>query len=147
MNIELTSPAFRSGDTIPSEYTADGRNLPPPLAWGNPPASTECFALVCEDPDAPRGTFTHWVAFNLPAKSRELDGGLPAGAVQGSNDFGKIGYGGPAPPRGKPHHYLFKLYALDRPLALPSGASKDQVREAMNGHVLAEGQLVGTYAR
>jgi len=148
MTFTLTSPAFRDGQAIPEQYTADGRNVPPPLAWGDPPAGTRAFALVCEDPDAPRGTFTHWVVANLPAETRELGGAaLPGGATQGANDFGQVGYGGPAPPPGKPHHYVFRLLALDRPLDLPAGATKDQVRQAAKGHVLAEGRLVGTYGR
>jgi len=114
---------------------------------------TRSFALVCDDPDAPRGTFTHWVVFNLPAESRELSEGVPAeatlpnGTCQGTNGFGKVGYGGPAPPPGKPHHYFFKLYALDGPLDLKPGATKDEVLAAARGHVLGEAQLMGLYAR
>jgi Raf kinase inhibitor-like YbhB/YbcL family protein len=153
MTIELTSTAFRQGEAIPRDYTGDGRNVSPPLAWREPPAGTRSFALVCEDPDAPRGTFTHWVLFNLPAESRDLSEGVPAqatlpnGAAQGVSDFGKVGYGGPAPPAGKPHRYFFKLFALDRQLDLPAGATRPQVLAATKGHVLAEGQLMGTYAR
>jgi Raf kinase inhibitor-like YbhB/YbcL family protein len=118
-----------------------------------PAAGTQTFALICEDPDAPRGTFTHWILFNLPAQSRELSEGvpreatLPNGARQGTADFGKVGYGGPAPPPGKPHRYFFKLYALDRQLDLKPGATKAQVLAAMTGHILAEGQIMGKYAR
>lgn len=153
MELKLSSPAFQEGQAIPMKYTADGRNVPPPLRWTDPPAGTRSFVLICEDPDAPRGTFTHWVLFNVPAEVRELteeasqEAGLPPGAIQGRNDFGKLGYGGPSPPRGKPHRYFFKLYALDRQLDLRSGATKDQVQAAMKGHILAEGQLMGTYAR
>jgi Raf kinase inhibitor-like YbhB/YbcL family protein len=153
MRIELTSTAFQEGQTIPEPYTGDGRNLSPPLRWLDPPAGTKSLALICEDPDAPRGTFTHWVLFNLPAESRELDEGvppestLPDGTAQGTNDFGKPGYGGPSPPPGKPHRYVFKLYALDTRLDLGSGATKHQLLETMDGHVLAEGQLVGRYGR
>src|SRR2546426_12557047 len=120
MSLELTSTAFRDGQSIPTKYTADGRNISPPLAWTDPPAGTKSFALICEDPDAPRGTFTHWLAFNLPAESRELPEGLsaeatrPDGSLQGTNDFGKPGYGGPSPPPGKPHRYVFQLLALDQ---------------------------------
>src|SRR5262249_9439162 len=150
---ELTSTAFRQGEAVPREYTADGRNAPPPLRWTEPPAGTRGFALVCEDPDAPRGTFTHWILFNGPQKLRALTGGasqeaaLPKGAAQGRNDFGKVGYGGPSPPPGKPHRYFFKLHALDRLLDLEPGTTKDQFFAALKGHVLGEAQLMGTYAR
>src|SRR5438046_1261428 len=132
MALELTSAAFEEGEPIPEQYTADGRNASPPLEWQNPPAGIRSLALICEDPDAPRGTFTHWVVFNLPAESQELGEGIPAaatlanGTAQGTNDFGKVGYGGPSPPPGKPHRYFFKLYALDRPLDLQAGATKAQ---------------------
>jgi Raf kinase inhibitor-like YbhB/YbcL family protein len=153
MSLELTSTAFQQGGAIPKEYTADGRNAPPPLRWTDPPAGTQSFALVCEDPDAPRGTFTHWVLFNVPADVRELseqasqEAVPPNGATQGRNDFGKVGYGGPSPPPGKPHRYFFKLYALDTPLDLQPGAGKGDLLAAMKGHVLAEAQRVGTYGR
>jgi Raf kinase inhibitor-like YbhB/YbcL family protein len=153
MNIEVTSSAFPAGQAIPRQYTGDGQNVSPPLQWGGPPDGTRSLALLCEDPDAPRGTFTHWVLFNLPAESRELSEGvppqatLPNGTTQGSNGFGKIGYGGPAPPPGKPHRYVFKLFALDRSLGLHGGATRDELCKAMEGHILAEGQLTGTYGR
>jgi Raf kinase inhibitor-like YbhB/YbcL family protein len=153
MAIELTSPVFSDGFPIPRDYTADGRNDSPPLRWSDPPADTRGFALVCDDPDAPRGTFTHWVLFNLPPETRELAPGvtqastLPNGARQGTNDFGRIGYGGPSPPPGKPHRYLFKLYALNTQLGLNPGATKDQVLLAMRDHQLAEGRLIGVYGR
>ena len=153
MTIQLSSTGFDEGQTIPKQHTGDGRNSSPPLRWQDAPAGTASWALICEDPDAPRGTFTHWVLYNLPASARELSEGVPAdttladGALQGVNDFGKVGYGGPAPPRGKPHRYLFKLFALARPLDLPPGATKAQVLTAMKGQVLGEGLLMGTYAR
>jgi Raf kinase inhibitor-like YbhB/YbcL family protein len=153
MSIELTSTAFQEGKTIPRQYTGDGENFSPPLNWRDPPDGTKSFALICEDPDAPRKVWVHWVIFNLPEESRQLSENvppvatLPDGAAQGTNDFGKVGYGGPAPPPGKPHRYLFKLYALDRPLDLRPSATKEQLLEAMKGHVLAEGQLMGTFAR
>jgi len=153
MTLELTSTAFQAGKTIPEEYTGDGRNASPPLKWRNPPAGTRSLALICEDPDAPRGIFTHWVVFNLPAESRELSEGLPAevtlpdGTAQGVNEFGKVGYAGPSPPPGKPHRYFFKLYALDTPLALQPGATKAQLLTAMKDHVLGEAQFMGMYAR
>jgi Raf kinase inhibitor-like YbhB/YbcL family protein len=151
--MELSSTVFPEGTSIPRQYTKDGRNVSPPLTWRDTPANTRSLALICEDPDAPRGTFTHWVAFNIPADSRELGegaspgGALPEDTVEGTNDFGRTGYGGPAPPPGKPHRYFFKLYALDRPLELPAGATKPQLLAAMKGHVLAEAPLVGTYGR
>jgi Raf kinase inhibitor-like YbhB/YbcL family protein len=153
MSIELTSTAFQEGQTIPKQYTRDGRNLSPPLQWRDPPAGTKSLALIGEDPDAPRGTFTHWVLFNLPAEARELGEGvpsdvtLPGGAKQGVNDFGEAGYDGPSPPRGKPHRYFFRLYALDTRLDLGPGASRHQLLKAMDGHVLAQGQLMGRYGR
>ena len=153
MNLELTTTAFAEGANIPREHTGDGANSAPPLKWPDPPPGTRSFALICDDPDAPRGTWVHWVLFNLPADQRELGEGVPAqealpsGAKQGKNDFGKVGYGGPSPPAGKPHRYFFRLYALDVPLDLAAGATKGQVVAAMKGHVLAEGQLMGRYGR
>jgi len=153
MALELTSPAFRDGEMIPVQYTGDGRDASPPLSWNDTPPGTRSLAVVCEDPDAPRGTFTHWVVFNLPAETRQLDEGfaggetLPAGAAQGKNGFGKLGYGGPAPPPGKPHRYIFKLFALDEPLGLRPGASRDELLAAMSGHVVAQAQLTGKYGR
>jgi Raf kinase inhibitor-like YbhB/YbcL family protein len=153
VKIDLTSPAFREGEAIPRQFTADGKDVSPPLRWGEPPPGTASLALVCEDPDAPRGLWVHWVIFHLPASARELLEGVPAadvlpeGAKQGKNDFGNLGYGGPSPPRGKPHRYYFKLYALDAQLDLPAGATRDEFLAAMRGHVLAEGQLMGRYGR
>lgn len=153
MSVELTSSAFQPSGTVPKQYTGDGADRSPPLHWSAPPAGTASFALICDDPDAPRGTWVHWVLFNLPPQSHELAEGVPTtdtpvdGAKQGKNDFGKIGYGGPAPPKGKPHRYFFKLYALDTALDLPAGATKAQLEHAMRGHILAEGQLIGTYGR
>ena len=153
MSIELTSPAFQPGATIPKQYTGDGADRSPPLRWAEPPPGTKSLALICDDPDAPRGNWVHWVLFNLPATSRELEEGVPtievlgSGAKHGKNDFGKLGYGGPAPPKGKPHRYFFKLYALDVALDLPAGATKAQLESAMKGHILAAGELMGTYGR
>jgi Raf kinase inhibitor-like YbhB/YbcL family protein len=151
MTIQLTSTAFEQGRPIPRRYSGEGENVSPPLKWTDPPEGTKGFALVCEDPDAPRGTFTHWVAFNLPAVSRELGEGVlreegePNGMRQGTNDFGRVGYDGPKPPPGKPHRYFFKLSALDRPLDLPAAVKKDGLLKAIRGHVLGEAQLMGTY--
>jgi Raf kinase inhibitor-like YbhB/YbcL family protein len=153
MPLQVTSSAFTQGQEIPRKYTGDGDDLSPQLAWSAPPTAVASVALICDDPDAPRGTWVHWVLFNLPAKQQSLDEGAPAtealdnGALQGKNDFGNIGYGGPAPPPGHPHRYFFKVYALDVKLSLPAGATKSQVVDAMKGHILAEGQLMGTYKR
>lgn len=153
MKLELTSTAFADGAAIPKLHSGDGMNASPPLHWSDPPAQTKSFALICDDPDAPRGTWVHWVLFNLPADKRELSEGvlttetIDSGAKQGKNDFGTIGYGGPAPPRGKPHRYFFRLYAVDTKPDLPPGVTKEQLLAAMNGHVVAEGQLMGRYQR
>jgi Raf kinase inhibitor-like YbhB/YbcL family protein len=148
--LKVTSPAFSEGQPIPRKYTGEGEDRSPPLKWDAPPEKTRSLALLVEDPDAPKGTFTHWVLFNLPADTRELPAGagagkLPEGAVQGTNDFGKTGYNGPKPPGGKAHRYYFKVFALDTKLDLDSKARRRQVAEAMRGHVLAEGSLMGTY--
>jgi hypothetical protein len=125
----------------------------PPLAWSEPPANTRSWALICDDPDAPGKTWVHWVLFNLPAGARELPSGVEGGGSHadgshhGTNDFGEMAYGGPCPPPGAPHRYVFTLYALDTKLDLEPGATKDRVLAAMEGHVLTRGQLVGTYAR
>jgi Raf kinase inhibitor-like YbhB/YbcL family protein len=149
--MQVTSTAFKDNETIPKEYTGDGRDASPPLQWSGAPDGVKSYALICDDPDAPRGTWVHWVLCNLPADVRELPEGAgknsPAGALQGKNDFGKIGYGGPAPPKGKPHHYFFKLYALDAALDLKEGATKADLEKAMKGRVLAHGQIVGQYGR
>ena len=153
MSIEVTSTAFKAGEIIPKQYTGDGADQSPPLRWSEPPAGTKSIALICDDPDAPRGTWVHWVLFNLPAQARELEEGVPTketlgnGAKQGKNDFGNIGYGGPAPPKGKPHRYIFKLYALAMAVDLSAGATKAELEKAMKGHILADGQLMGTYQR
>jgi Raf kinase inhibitor-like YbhB/YbcL family protein len=153
VEIQLDSPAFDEGGIIPNKYTADGQDVSPPLAWPDAPEGTQGFALVCEDPDAPRKTWIHWVLFNVPGESRELPEGLPReghladGSMQGVNDFGKVGYNGPSPPPRKPHRYYFKLYALDARLPEKERLTRDQLRTAMNGHILAEGQLMGTYGR
>lgn len=153
MTIQLTSKSFQAGATIPKPFTGDGADLSPPLQWSKPPAGTESIALICDDPDAPRGTWVHWVLFNLPSATHELEEGISTdatlsnGAKQGTNDFGNLGYGGPAPPKGKPHRYFFKLYALSKKLDLASGATKSELEAAMKGHVLAEAKLMGIYQR
>jgi Raf kinase inhibitor-like YbhB/YbcL family protein len=151
MDIKITSNAFREGEMIPRKYTCDGPDVSPQLAWTSVPAGTASIAMVCDDPDAPRGTWVHWVIFNLPGDLRELHEGIPKekelknGARQGRNDFGDIGYGGPCPPAL--HRYYFKVYALDAMLSLPAGAAKSQLLKAMEGHVLGQGQLMGHYKR
>jgi len=153
MNLPLSSIAFKDGDGIPARYTCEGQDISPPLVWEEPPQNTGSFALIVDDPDASAGIFTHWVLFNLKANVRELGEGVPAperiknGAIEGKSDFNMIGYGGPCPPPGRVHHYRFTLYALGRPLDLPRGASRQQLLDAMKGHILAQGQLTGTYQR
>jgi Raf kinase inhibitor-like YbhB/YbcL family protein len=144
--LALASPAFHAGGTIPQRYTCDGKNSSPPLRWSHVPARTRTFALRLDDPDAPGGTFTHWTLWNLPAKTT----GIAAGSkwsFQGTNSFGRIGYGGPCPPSGSPHHYVFRLYALDARLMLRRGATLTHFTAALRGHVVASARLVGLYHR
>jgi Raf kinase inhibitor-like YbhB/YbcL family protein len=153
MSFQIASTTFSSGGTIPKKYTCDGPDLSPPLSWQEPPAGTQSFALIADDPDAPAGTWVHWVLYNAPTTAKELPEGvtkeeqLPDGTLQGRNDFRKIGYGGPCPPPGKPHRYFFKLYALDTKLNLKAGANKADVERAMKGHILGETELIGRYGR
>ncbi|HOJ23907.1 MAG TPA: YbhB/YbcL family Raf kinase inhibitor-like protein [Bacteroidales bacterium] len=151
-NIIVKSDSFSDGGMIPAKYTCDGANISPQLSWDNAPKGTKSFVLICEDPDAPMGTFTHWVLYDLPADVHELpenlpkDKILPNGAKQGITDFKKVGYGGPCPPNGT-HRYYFKLYALDTLLNLEPALKKEDILKAMNGHILAQGQILGKYAR
>jgi len=151
--LELNSPDFSSGGSIPKQFTCDGADISPALAWNDPPGATQSFALIADDPDAPVGTWVHWVLFDLPANARALPQNIPKkeqladGSRQGRNDFRKIGYGGPCPPPGRPHRYFFKLYALDTRLNLKPGATKKDVERAMQGHILAQGEWVGRYGR
>ena len=153
MAFTLTSSAFTEGAPIPAKHTCDGADVSPPLAWSGAPSGAAAFALIMDDPDAPAGTWVHWVLYDLPARSSALaenvakTEALKDGAVQGRNDFPRTGYGGPCPPPGKPHRYFFKLYALDAALGLKPGATKQELERAMQGHVLATAQLMGTYAR
>jgi Raf kinase inhibitor-like YbhB/YbcL family protein len=153
MKLEVRSTSFSEGGEIPRRHTCDGEDLSPALAWGEVPAGTASLALICDDPDAPVGTWVHWVLFDLPPETRQLAEALskderPAGGgVQGVTDFRRHGYGGPCPPRGPAHRYFFKLYALDRRLGLGPEADKAAVVRAMEGHVLAEGRLMGRYRR
>jgi Raf kinase inhibitor-like YbhB/YbcL family protein len=150
--IQVRSAAFEDAGMIPQEYTCDGENISPPLSWESVPAGSRSIALIVDDPDAPSGTFVHWVLYDLPADARELPENLPAeetlsnGARQGANDFGEIGYGGPCPPSGT-HRYFFKIYALDAETGLSPGQTKAQLLRAMEGHILAQGQIVGKYHR
>jgi Raf kinase inhibitor-like YbhB/YbcL family protein len=147
MAISITSTAFTEAGQIPRLYTCDDQNVSPPLAWSGVPTGTVSLALIMDDPDAPSGTFVHWVLFNLPQGLSGLDQGKNGGGIEGINDFRKIGYSGPCPPRGSNHRYYVKLYALDISLDLKSGSSKSQVESAMRGHILAQGQLMGKYGR
>jgi Raf kinase inhibitor-like YbhB/YbcL family protein len=150
--MEIKSSAFGSGEMIAAKYTCDGADFSPPLEWAGSPAGTRSFALICDDPDAPMGTWVHWVIYDIPPTATMLAEGitrqkdLPGGGTQGINDFRKVGYGGPCPPGGT-HRYFFKLYALDTMLGLKPGITKDQLLKAMRGHILAEAQIMGTYRR
>jgi Raf kinase inhibitor-like YbhB/YbcL family protein len=150
--ITINSAAFQNGGSIPAKYTCDGQNVSPPLEWSGVPPAAKSLALVCEDPDAPGKTWIHWVVYDLPATISQLPEGITQGdtlndgAKQGRNDFGKTGYGGPCPPSGT-HRYFFKLYALDTPASLPPLATQAQLTKAMEGHVLAHGELMGRYSR
>ena len=151
-DIKLSSTAFKDGEAIPSQYTCDGVNVSPPLEWSGVPKSAKTVAIIADDPDAPAGTWVHWVLYNLPGENIGMVENLPAtdnlkaGGFQGKNDFEKIGYGGPCPPSGT-HRYFFKIYALDIDLPLKAGATKVEVDKAMAGHVVAQAQLMGTYRR
>lgn len=153
MALNISSSAFEEGSRIPSKYSCQGEDVSPPLRWGEPPSGTQSFVLIMDDPDAPGGIFTHWVLFNLPSATQQLQEAIPStaqlsdGSLQGENDFSKIGYGGPCPPSGRPHQYRFTVYGLDRMLDLKAGASKKQVLEAMEGHILGQGQLTGSFQR
>ena len=146
--LDLTSSAFQNGQPIPMQYTCDGADQTPALHWGEPPAGTKGFALVIDDPDAPSGTFRHWGVFDIPASARSIGGG-PSAGTEVSNDFGKSGYGGPCPPKGHgPHHYHFKLFALDTDkLGLSADSKVVDVENAASRHAIARGELVGTYER
>jgi Raf kinase inhibitor-like YbhB/YbcL family protein len=152
MALEITSSAFSEDTMIPTRYTCDGPDVSPDLAWSGVPDTAQSLALVCDDPDAPMGTWVHWVLFNIPAGTSGLPAEIPPDAVlenggrHGTNDFGRLGYGGPCPPGGT-HRYFFKLYALDTEPDLASGITKAQLLEAMEGHILAEAQLMGKYKR
>ena len=151
-SIKLTSTSFKESEPIPRQYTCDGVNVSPPLEWSGLPKTAKTLAIIADDPDAPAGTWVHWVLYNLRSDNIGMVENLPAtdelkaGGFQGKNDFGKIGYGGPCPPSGT-HHYFFNIYALDSELPLKAGATKAEVEKAMEGHVVAQGKLIGTYRK
>lgn len=153
MVLAISSSAFKPGASIPRLYTCDGKDVSPPLSWSGIPAGTRALAVTCDDPDAPAGNWVHWVIFNIPASAASLPEGvvpkeaLQDGSRQGRNDFGRIGYGGPCPPQGRPHHYLFTLYALDREIALQAGCRKADLFAAMKGRILQTANVSGTYGR
>lgn len=156
-DLKFTRFPFEPGEAIPGTFTCEGENVSPPLAWSGAPETTKTFALIVDDPDAPGRTFVHWVCYNIPIDTTQLARGADLsqhvtdaawGPEEGSNDFGDIGYGGPCPPRGDdPHRYFFRLYALDVTLDLAPGATRQQVMDAMEGHVVASAELMGTFAR
>ncbi len=152
-NISISSDGFKEGDMIPDKFTCEGKDISPSVSWKGIPAGTKSIALIMDDPDAPGGTFVHWVLYNMPAKTLKLPEGMPHnqtledGSMQDMTGFGRPGYGGPCPPPGKPHRYYFKVYALDIKINLPPGASKNQLESSMNGHILASGELIGKYLR
>jgi hypothetical protein len=143
---DVKSPAFKNGELLPKQFTADGANVSPPLTWGPLPAGTQSVAVLCEDPDAPDGVFTHWIVFNLPPATTSLAENA-AGLTQGLNDFNKPAYRGPDPPAGKPHRHIFKVFAIDRLVDLKPGAARDAFLKSIEGHVLGEGSITGRYGR
>ncbi len=155
MTIQITSSAFTQGQPIPKKYTGDGVDVSPPLAWSNLPTGVKELALICDDPDAPNGDWVHWVLYKIPADTKGLPEAVPttpklkepAGALQGKNSWPSTGYRGPAPPAGKPHRYYFKLFALDAPLQAEPGLDKKSLLKKMEGHILGQGEVMGTYKR
>lgn len=152
MEINLESPAFKNGEMIPSKYTCDGENISPALNWNRPSDKVKHYCLIAEDPDAPGGDFVHWIVFDIPGSATSLLEGitnqknLPDGAEMGTNDARRIGYFGPCPPSGT-HRYYFRIYAIDNVLKMDAGATKDEVMKAMQGHIVAQGELMGKYQR
>lgn len=144
--MQIQSSAFADGEKIPTKYTCDGENISPPLIWSGAPQDTKSQVLILDDPDAPSGTFVHWLSYGIPAATTSLAEGAQAG-VQGQNSARKQGYSGPCPPKGPAHHYYFKIYALDTNLDLKSGATMKDVENAMASHILAQGQMIGLYSR
>jgi Raf kinase inhibitor-like YbhB/YbcL family protein len=154
MDFKLTSTSFEAGQTIPTRYTCEGDDISPQLSWTGTPPGTRSLALICEDPDAPRGLFTHWVLYNMPSDQTQLPEALESdertatGRIQGRNDFGNTGYGGPCPPHGdQPHRYFFRLYALSKLLPVTLGTTRQQILDQMQGAVLAQTEWMGTFGR
>lgn len=153
MTLTIESPAFKGNGEIPATYTADGDDRSPPLRWSGVPNDAKTLALIVEDPDAPSGTFVHWVVFNIPAtidhlaEGKQHRGDYTDGTLQGRNGFERVGYGGPKPPAGESHRYVFRLYALDDRLQLEPGVSREEVERALRGHVLASAEMTGRYGR
>ncbi|HUN89557.1 MAG TPA: YbhB/YbcL family Raf kinase inhibitor-like protein [Terriglobales bacterium] len=153
MSFQISTSSFSSGASIPTKFTCDGQDVSPQLSWSRAPEATKSFALIADDPDAPAGTWTHWLIWDIPVASNQLAEGVPKTeevgglARQGQNDFRKIGYNGPCPPPGKPHRYYFKLFALDSKLNIHTGANRAQLDAAMKGHILAQTEVMGRYGR
>lgn len=153
MAFSIRSSAFDNGAAIPQEYTCQGRNISPQLEWEGLPSGTQSLALVCDDPDAPAGTWVHWVIYNIPATTSNLKQGIPTspqlaeGMLQGKNDFGNRGWAGPCPPPGRPHRYFFKLYALDKVLTAQPGLTKKQILSLIQPNILVKTEMYGTYQR
>lgn len=152
-DFKISSPAFNHKEFIPVKFTCDGPNVSPELLWSGAPAGTKSFALICDDPDAPVGTWVHWVIYNIPSDVNRLEEGIPReeklenGITQGKNDFGYIGYGGPCPPKGNPHRYFFKLYALNMATQFEPGLTKDELLKKIEGHVIQKTEFYGKYQR
>ncbi len=150
--LEVSSTAFSAGKIIPKQYTGDGKDVSPPLKWTAGPKGTQCYAISVEDPDAPRGTWWHWIIANIPSNVTQLNEGASRGkvaifgSVEGINDFDKLGYNGPMPPKGQNHRYYFKVLALSSPLKLRWGCTKEQYAAATKGNIIGQGELIGTYA-
>jgi Raf kinase inhibitor-like YbhB/YbcL family protein len=153
MALEIKSSAFSDGQPIPVKYTCDGDDVSPPLAWAGAPQGTAGYAIICDDPDAPAGTWIHWVIYAIPEHTTSLPEGVPktetvpGGGIQGTSSFNRIAYGGPCPPPGPAHRYFFRIYALDTDLKASPGLTRDQLTGKMAGHILAQGQMMGTYKR
>jgi hypothetical protein len=145
-DIKLTSPAFKQGEKIPVKFTCDGADTNPPLEIGEIPSSAKALALVVDDPDAPGGVFTHWIVWNIDPKTSTIAEAIKSAGIEGKNDFGKSGYGGPCPPQGT-HRYYFRVFALDRQLDLNAGANRKRLTVALNGHVIGKGELMGRYSK
>ena len=153
MALMIKSSAFNNGDTIPDKYTCRGKNISPPIFWEDIPDNTASFAIICEDPDAPGGMWSHWVIYNILEGTTKLTEGVPPydeidnGAKQGMTDFGRIGYGGPAAPPGPAHRYFFRLYALDKILEVESGLTRAELLKTMDGHIIEEAEIMGKFKR